>query len=108
AAPSAAGPSAPASPLPKPAPARHLSPQDIEGVRGSRRETAHIWDMRTDAMPRDRHAMDPLSGGGPTALRTGTAFQLLIAPEHAARRIDAIRQPSLPRAAEVDRTYRVQ
>lgn len=108
AAPSAAGPSAPASPLPKPVPARHLSPQDIEGVLGSLRETAYIWDMRTDAMTWDRHAMDTLSVGDPTILSTGTAFHLMIAPEHAARRIDAIRQPSLPRAAEVDRTYRVQ
>jgi diguanylate cyclase (GGDEF)-like protein len=69
---------------------RVLSAADLAAILASVRETAYRWDLRSDAMTWDANAVAVLKTGDARATTSGSAFHLLIAPEHAARRIDAI------------------
>ena len=87
---------------------RQLSAQDVEKILGSVHETAYNWDMRSDVMTWEANALATLAVRDPMALTSGSAFHLLIAPEHAARRFEAIHQPGLARSAVTNFSYRVQ
>jgi diguanylate cyclase (GGDEF)-like protein len=63
---------------------------DLVGILSAVEETAYTWDIRSDKMEWESNAGDVLSVANPAQIATGSAYQLLIAPEHAARRQEAI------------------
>lgn len=64
---------------------------DILSVLTSVEETAYDWDMSTDRVQWGGNAVQILGVGEIGKIDTGTAFQFMIAPEHVARRTEAIR-----------------
>jgi diguanylate cyclase (GGDEF)-like protein len=70
---------------------RLLTGSDITSILAGVQETAYRWDLRSDAMTWDANAVGLLKAPDAAALKSGSAFHLLVAPEHAARRVDIIR-----------------
>ncbi|MGD9784773.1 MAG: putative bifunctional diguanylate cyclase/phosphodiesterase [Hyphomicrobiaceae bacterium] len=80
---------------------------DLVGILSSIDETAYIWDLVTDRIEWESNALSVLRVAETREIATGTAFQSLIAAEHAARRIESISERI---SDEVERgvPYRVQ
>jgi diguanylate cyclase (GGDEF)-like protein len=78
-----------------------LEPRSCEG------ETAYFWTMGTDRVVWEENAVSTLGVREAAVISTGAAFQLLIAPEHVARRAAALTaDPNAPAATGIP--YRLQ
>ena len=66
------------------------SAHDLVGILSAVEETAYTWDIITDKIDWESNAASVLRLGAGGILATGTAFQMLIAPEHVAVRQEAI------------------
>jgi diguanylate cyclase (GGDEF)-like protein len=58
--------------------------------QAAQRETAYCWSCASDHMEWEANAAETLGVRDEATIGTGNAFQLLIAPEHIARRVAAI------------------
>lgn len=80
---------------------------DLVGILSAIDETAYVWDIATDKIDWESNAKAILGVDKENLIATGAAFQLLISPEHVARRTEAF-DPS----AAIDNVrgvaYRVQ
>lgn len=63
---------------------------DLVGELSADDETAYTWDVLTDAIEWESNAVDVLAVRSLKAIATGQAFQMMIAPEHARRRAEAM------------------
>jgi diguanylate cyclase (GGDEF)-like protein len=63
---------------------------DLVGELSADDETAYTWDVLTDAIEWESNAVDVLAVRSRKAIATGQAFQMMIAPEHARRRSEAM------------------
>lgn len=80
---------------------------DLVGILSAVEETAYTWDLTTDRLEWESNAHSVLGVGNLSEIATGASFQLLVAPEHVARRHDAM---AATPTAEGSRgiSYRVQ
>jgi diguanylate cyclase (GGDEF)-like protein len=80
---------------------------DLVGIMSAVDETAYAWDIVSDRIEWESNAGDVLGLEAVTQIATGSGFQALVAPEHVARRNEAILgAPALEIARGV--SYRVQ
>lgn len=63
---------------------------DLVGILSAIEETAYIWDIKDDRIDWESNAREVLLVPSVSDIATGTAFQMMIAPEHLSRRSDAI------------------
>jgi diguanylate cyclase (GGDEF)-like protein len=94
-----------------PAPAVSSGELDLDAILGSVQETVYRWDLKSDRIAWAPNALATLLVREAPLIATAQAFHLLIAPEHAARRVDAIRDSGGGAAAKdtpAGRSYRVQ
>lgn len=63
---------------------------DLVGILSAVEETAYSWDLASDRIDWESNAVGVLGVPCAETIATGAAFQLHIAPEHLARRHDAI------------------
>ncbi len=63
---------------------------DLVGIMSAMQETAYLWDVTTDTIVWESNAPEVLGLASDVGISTGTAFQLLIVPEHLQRRRDAV------------------
>jgi diguanylate cyclase (GGDEF)-like protein len=63
---------------------------DLVGILSAVEETAYLWDITSDRMDWETNATAVLGVRRLGDIDTGSAFQFLITPEHAARRQEAI------------------
>ncbi|MEQ1710259.1 MAG: GGDEF and EAL domain-containing protein, partial [Hyphomicrobium sp.] len=63
---------------------------DLVGILSAIDETAYIWDIRNDRIDWESNAREVLAVPSLDSITTGTSFQMMIAPEHLARRSEAI------------------
>ncbi len=66
------------------------SPLDVISILSEVQETAYTWDTASDQIEWAANARDVLGVRAIEAVANGTAFQLLMAPEHIQRRHDAM------------------
>jgi len=71
---------------PTPAAVAEAETHDLIGILSAVDETAYTWDLTTDAIDWESNAGKILGVADMAELATGQAFQLLVAPEHVARR----------------------
>ena len=69
---------------------------DLVGILSAVEETAYTWDLVTDRMEWESNAASVLGVGALSEIATGSAFHLMIAPEHIARRHEAINEAGAP------------
>lgn len=81
--------------------------QGFGGLRSAVEETSYTWDLVSDQMAWEGNAADILRVRTATDIGTGSAFQLLIAPEHAKLRHVAI-AGARAREAGMSMPYRVR
>ena len=62
---------------------------DLVGILSAIDETAYVWDLDTDRIDWESNAQHILGVSGADQIATGSAFQMLISPEHLARRQEA-------------------
>ncbi len=63
---------------------------DLVGILSAIDETAYIWDIRNDRIDWESNAREVLAVPSLDSINTGMSFQMMIAPEHLARRSEAI------------------
>ena len=81
---------------------------DLIGILSAIEETAYIWNLQSDRIEWESNAGEVLGLEDIAAVATGSAFQLLIASEHLARRHAAIFGPGLAPDNRRGVPYRVQ
>ena len=99
----AAVPATVTSPAAPPVPARTL---DLVAVLSAVLETAYHWDVASDRIDWEVNASEVLKVANRADIATGSAFQFLIAPEHAGRRQAAMMSAGAAGGQAVP--YRVQ
>ncbi len=80
---------------------------DLVGILSAIDETAYVWDIASDKIDWESNAGHILGVGTEQPIATGSAFQLLISPEHIARRTEAF-DPSSAHDSVRGVAYRVQ
>lgn len=65
---------------------------DLVGILSAIDETAYVWDIASDRIDWESNASEILGVPNQQCIATGTGFQLLISPEHLARRSEAFSQ----------------
>lgn len=80
---------------------------DLVGILSAIDETAYVWDMGTDKIDWESNAQHILGVSSEDEIATGHAFQLLISPEHIARRTEAF-DPSAATDMVRGVAYRIQ
>ncbi len=80
---------------------------DLVGILSAIDETAYVWDLHTDRIDWESNAQHILGVSGADQIATGSAFQMLISPEHLARRQEAF-DPSAATDMVRGVAYRVQ
>ncbi len=80
---------------------------DLVGILSAVNETAYLWDVGSDHIAWESNAEKVLGVRTLDDVRTGAAFQFLIAPEHIARRHEVIAGCREP-AESSGHAYRVQ
>lgn len=63
---------------------------DLVGILSAVQETAYLWDISSDRIEWESNAAEVLGLNSLDSISSGTAFQLLIAPEHVGRRGNVI------------------
>lgn len=63
---------------------------DLVGILSAVEETAYTWDITSDRLDWESNVKDVLGVTNLSDIASGSAFQLMIAPEHLARRHEAI------------------
>jgi len=63
---------------------------DLIGILSAVQETAYYWNIDDDSIEWESNAAEVLGLNGFDGINTGTAFQMLIAPEHVGRRSSVI------------------
>ena len=67
---------------------------DLVGILSSVQETAYLWDAHSDRIEWESNAAEILGVSDITQVATGAAYQMLVAPEHINRRVEAITGPA--------------
>jgi len=80
---------------------------DLVGILSSIDETAYVWDLASDKIDWESNAGEILGVPRQDRIATGAAFQLLISPEHLARRTQAF-EANVAGDATRGVTYRIQ
>lgn len=80
---------------------------DLVGILSAIDETAYVWDIASDRIDWESNAQHILGVSGPEQIDTGSAFQMLISPEHLARRQEAF-DPSAATDTVRGVAYRIQ
>lgn len=80
---------------------------DLVGILSAVEETAYTWDLVTDKIEWETNVAEVLQLTRGTDVSTGTAFQLLIAPEHVGQRHDAVAGARTPEPGK-SVSFRVQ
>jgi diguanylate cyclase (GGDEF)-like protein len=102
-----AAPPAGVAPTPASAAGAGQARPDLVQILTSVQETAYRWDLRTDRISWEGNASAVLALASPDLIASGTAFHLLMAPEHVARRIEAVSNPR-PGSVKDGASYRIQ
>jgi diguanylate cyclase (GGDEF)-like protein len=81
--------------------------QGLLSTTATQRETAYCWSFSTDQIEWESNALETLGVKELPTIGTGVAYQLLVAPEHNARRVAAIAiDPAMETATGIP--YRLQ
>jgi diguanylate cyclase (GGDEF)-like protein len=80
---------------------------DLVSILSTVQETAYLWDIASDQISWEHNAAQVLGVHALGEIQTGAKFQFLVAPEHIARRHDAITGANAD-AASSGTPYRVQ
>ena len=80
---------------------------DLVGILSAIEETAYVWDMASDRIDWESNAAEILGLKDATQIASGSAYQILISPEHLSRRSEVFVAPV---TGEIARgvPYRVQ
>ena len=62
---------------------------DLVGILSAIDETAYVWDCVSDVIEWESNAREILGVAADDMISTGTAFKMLISPEHLSRHVEA-------------------
>ncbi len=80
---------------------------DLVGILSAIQETAYSWDLVSDRIDWESNAGSVLGVGNARDIASGSAYQMLVAPEHVSHRISAI-QGAPPSIGSRGVSYRLQ